>query len=188
MSMRRKDREMSAEYGLGVVERAEYGVLSCRDGEGLMSVPLSFANEGMTLYFHSAKSGHKTQVLEDAKAVEIVFVDRVHVPNLQSPSELRELAADVLAQNIMKIYTTEYSSAIVQGTCHLVEDEPEIRKALQLICAKYTPDYLEWFDLAMERSLSVVSVYKVLISSITAKCKRYDRHGVEMKWQRMDED
>ena len=57
--MRRKDREMNAEFGLEVIDRAEFGVLSLVDPQGeVYSVPLSIARDGSQLYFHSARSGY----------------------------------------------------------------------------------------------------------------------------------
>ena len=53
--MRRKDREMSAEFGLSVIDKAQFGVLSLVNMENeVYSLPLSIARDGDRLYFHSA--------------------------------------------------------------------------------------------------------------------------------------
>ena len=59
--MRRKDREMSAEFGLSVIDKAQFGVLSLVNMENeVYSLPLSIARDGDRLYFHSATAVLKT--------------------------------------------------------------------------------------------------------------------------------
>ena len=45
---------------------------------------------------------------------------------------------------------------------------------------------MHMFDAAVERSLSRTGVWKIEISSITGKRKKYDKDGVEMKYGRME--
>lgn len=55
--MRRKDREMSSEFGLKVIDKSRYGILSTVDEELPYGIPLSIVRDDNTLYFHSAKQG-----------------------------------------------------------------------------------------------------------------------------------
>ncbi|MDE6997422.1 MAG: pyridoxamine 5'-phosphate oxidase family protein, partial [Oscillospiraceae bacterium] len=57
--MRRKDRERDAAFAWEVFDKAPFGVLSLRDGEGGYGVPISPARIGETVYFHCARTGKK---------------------------------------------------------------------------------------------------------------------------------
>ena len=68
----------------------------------------------------------------------------------------------------------------------MLEDEKEKIKAMKLICEKYTPRKMKYFDMAIKAGLKRTNVYKVEIEDITSKRKKYDMHGEELKWQRME--
>ena len=56
--MRRKDREMDKDFGLEVIDKSKYGVISLVDNNNMpYSVPLSIVRDGDMLYFHSATVG-----------------------------------------------------------------------------------------------------------------------------------
>lgn len=62
--MRRKDREMSEEFALGVVDKCEWATAAMIDTEGApYAVTLSVVRMGDGIYFHSAMSGYKTECL-----------------------------------------------------------------------------------------------------------------------------
>lgn len=72
--MRRKDRELSPEQALEVVDSALWTVLSVLDPEGLpYGVPLNVIRKEAFIYFHSAKEGFKLDALaknpQDRKSV-----------------------------------------------------------------------------------------------------------------------
>ena len=55
--MRRKDRQLSLEDTLAVLEQGEYGILSttCKDGTPY-GVPVSYAYSNGCIYFHCARN------------------------------------------------------------------------------------------------------------------------------------
>ena len=58
--MRRRDREMSEAFGLGIIDKSRYGVLSMVDRDGKpFGLPLSIARDGHCMYFHSAQAAAK---------------------------------------------------------------------------------------------------------------------------------
>ena len=62
--MRRKDREMSEEFALGVVDKCEWATAAMIDTEGApYAVTLSVVRMGDGIYFHSAMSGYKTECM-----------------------------------------------------------------------------------------------------------------------------
>lgn len=187
--MRRKDRAMDREYGLKIIDNSDYGVVSMIENrDSTYSLPLSIVRDENTLYFHSAKAGKKVELLEDSSKVSVVFVGKTKIPENFSQKELDEMSKDVSkgVQFISKVFTTEFSSAIVNGQILKVEQREEKIKALKLICEKYTPDKMEYFPIAIKAGLDKVNIYKIEISDITSKRKKYDTNNEEMKWGRME--
>ena len=187
--MRRKDREMSREYGLKVIDRSKYGVVSMiEENNEPYGIPLSIIREVNTLYFHSAKDGKKVKTLKDNPKVSIAFIGEVEIPENFTVEELNEMAKDEskAVLFISSVFTTEYESVVIKGKVKLVEDEKEKIKAMKLICEKYTPSKMQYFYMAIKAGLNRTNVYMVEIEDITSKRKKYDMHGEEMKWERME--
>lgn len=185
--MRRKDREMGQEFALDLIERCDYGIMSLITESGEpYGVPLSVVRGGDVFYFHSARGGKKVEALAVNNAVCITFVGAVEVTNLYSDERLKELFSNPegVAKHISSVFTTEFESAMLFGKAELVSEKEEKVEAMRLICEKYTPDKMEYFDLAIETSYDRINVYRVVAERITAKRKKYDDSGVEMKWQR----
>ena len=187
--MRRKDREMSREYGLAVIDKSNFGVVSMiEENNEPYGIPLSIIREENTLYFHSAKEGKKVNNFEENPKVSIAFIEEVKIPENFTEEELNEIVKDKskISLLISSVFTTEYESSIVKGKVKLVEDEKEKIKAMKLICEKYTPTKMKYFNMAIESGLKRTNIYKVEIESISSKRKKYDIHGEEMKWGRME--
>lgn len=187
--MRRKDREMGIEFGLEVIDQSQYGVVSMIDEEGQpYGIPLSIVRDGHSLYFHSAKEGKKVEIFGKDPWVSVAFVGAVNVPEHFTNEELDAIAKDEskLALLTSKVFTTEFESAVVNGTVRRVEDEETKIKAMRLICQKYTPTKMPYFKMAIASGLKLTNVYQIEIREIKAKRKRYDKSGEEMKWGRMD--
>lgn len=187
--MRRKDREMSGDFGIEIIDKAKYGVLSMVAGDKEpYGVPLSIVRDGNNLYFHSAADGKKVRTLANSPNVGIVFVGEVKIPENCTKEQLDEITKDEsgTALLISKVFTTEYESAIIRGRVKLVEDEQEKIKAMRLICEKHTPTKMDYFDMAVKTGLRRTNVYKIEIKEIKAKRKKYDAHGEEMKRCRVE--
>lgn len=187
--MRRKDREMGREFGIEVIDNAAYGVVSIIDENNEpYGIPLSMVRDGNNLYFHSALDGKKVKAFEKNSVVSVAFVGQVKVPELFTAGELKEISEDKskAAMLISKVFTTEYESAIVKGKIKIVEDDNEKLSAIRVVCEKYTPEKMNFFNLAIESGLKSVNIYKIEIEEISAKRKKYDADGEEMKWGRME--
>lgn len=188
--MRRKDRAMNTEFAKQVIDRSRYGVLSIIDtGSGTpYSIPLSIVRDDDFLYFHSAIEGTKVDLFSDINQVKIVFVGEVHVPNLFTTSQLDEMTKDEekTVQLISSVFTTEFESAIVTGKIKEVLDTDEKIHALKLICRKYTPDKMTYFQHAIKSGEKYTRVYRITMDVVEAKRKKYDSEGNEMKWGRLE--
>lgn len=186
--MRRKDREMDRAFGLSVIDDAAYGTLATVDSQmQAYCLPLSIVREGNTLYFHSAKEGQKVEILKNNPQVCVSFVGRVQVPDNYTDEELDEIVKDEKQTVLLisKVFTTEFESAIVKGKVEEVVEREEQVRAMRLVCKKYTPTKMKYFDQAIKAGLGRAQVYKIEIDQITAKRKKYDQDGEEMKWGRM---
>lgn len=186
--MRRKDREMSREFGIELIDRADFGVVSIIDKNNEpYGIPLSIVRDGNNLYFHSALDGKKVKIFEKNPIVSVSFVGQVKVPENYTDQEMSEMAKDKSKSDlfISKIFTTEYESAIIKGKVSLVEDKEEKFTAMKLICEKYVPTKMDYFKLAFAKA-DLTNLYKIEIEEVKAKRKKYDAHGEEMKWGRME--
>lgn len=184
--MRRKDREMDANFAHEVIDRSPYGVLACVTAEGKpYAIPLSIARDGDRLLFHSATSGSKVDYLPDGQEVALTFVSYVKVPELFSPEELDKVLNEPGAAASLgsKVFTTEFESACVQGRIYEMTDPEEKMAGLRCICEKFTPDKMAYFELAANNALKITKVYQIQIESLTGKRKRFDAQGNELKWQ-----
>lgn len=188
--MRRKDREMGIEFGLKVIDKAAYGILSMIDeNDEPYGIPLSIVRDGDILYFHSAMDGKKVKIFEKNPKVNVAFVGETKIPENYTKKELDEMMKDEskAALFISSVFTTEFESTVVKGQVKPVEYEEEKIKAMKLICEKYTPTKMDYFNIAIKAGLKRTNVYKIEIEEIKAKRKKYDANGQEMKWGRMEQ-
>ena len=109
---------------------------------------------GDDLYFHCAREGRKIDLLRRFPQVCVTFVgdDR---PAFVPPA----------------MYTTYFQSVIVTGTASEVTGTQEKTAALRALCQKITPDHMEGFETAIEKSLAVTAVWKVRMEEISGKAK-----------------
>ena len=160
--MRRKDRKKDKNFALEIIDKVSFGVITI--GESSYSIPLSFARDGDYLYFHGAKIGEKNSLLEKENHVRIVFVGDNYLPDPISREEIMENP-----KKLAKLFTLKYESAIVEGTCSLIEDKNERDLALTLICKKFYPDLDEYIKMAVEMNGDITSCYKIKIEEISGK-------------------
>lgn len=158
---------MPEAFAYGIADKCEWAVLAMVDADGLpYCVPLSIVRDGAFIYFHSATDGQKITALKNHDRVCIACVgDTYRVPDK---------------------FTTEYESAIIRGKASEVMDEDEKIKALRLLCQRHTPRNMAAFDSEIARSLARTAVWRIGISDITGKRKKYDKDGKEMKFGRME--
>ncbi len=168
--MRRSDRELDQEIALKIIDECQYATLSCVDEKGeVFSIPISIARDGMSIYIHGAKTGSKARLYKDGKIVELVAVSHNRVP---TPSyEYCESIKDSASELGSRVFTTEYQSAIAKTKAYEVTNESQKIKALELLCKKYTPNYMDYFDTAAIGSLSKINIYELKIEYLSAKAK-----------------
>jgi len=150
--MRRKDREISLQDAINILNKGEYGVLAtCGSDDHPYAVPLNYVYFDNSIYFHCANEGHKLD--------NIVFNEKVSFCVVG--------AAKVLPEQ----FSTLYESTIVFGRAKKVFGE-EKRNALVKLIEKYSKDYLEEGLKYIDNEWDKVCVIKIEIEKITGKAKR----------------
>ncbi|MBP1758708.1 MAG: 5-nitroimidazole antibiotic resistance protein [Firmicutes bacterium] len=165
--MRRRDREMPAEFALMVLDKCAYATLATTNPDGTpYSTPITIVREGACIYFHGALHGKKADNLRARPTICLSCVGETKV--------------------VPAYFTTEFESAVVTGIAQEVTEDEEKIHALRLLAERYTPDNMLHFDTAVAESLSRTAIWKITITEISGKRKKYDAKGVEMKFGRME--
>lgn len=148
--MRRKRQLLTNEETVAIFEAATAGVLAITDQDGYpYAVPLSFAYEDGSLFFHSSTAGHKLDAVKHCdKASFCVIADD-----------------DV----IQETFTTHFRSAIAFGRIGVLIDDERKRHALRLLAQKYSPDFLEAADAEIDGSWDRTCALEMTIEEMTGK-------------------
>lgn len=171
--MRKKSREMDAQWALEVMRKAPYITVSFTRADGTAyAVPLSLAcTDDRTWYFHCALEGDKLDAIAAHPQVCLSAVTKC-APTV-GPKD--------------GSFTLQYRSAIAFGTAELVTDDTEKIRALRAISERFLPQHMDAFDDAIARSLHRTAVVRITLDELpTGKRKQYDRNGEEMKYGRME--
>ncbi len=149
--MRRKRQALGAEEIRRILERNTCGVLAVTGEEGFpYAVPLSYTAQGDKIYFHCAKTGHKVDAIRQNAKVSFCVVDQDQI--------------------VPEKYTTYFRSVIAFGTAAILEDEAQIRQALESLGQKYAPgESAEHLHAEIEKELPAVCMIEMTVEHITGK-------------------
>lgn len=149
--MRRKRQQLTDAECIDILKNNTSGVLAvCGDGGYPYAVPLSYAYAGGALYVHCAKTGHKLDAIKACDKVSFCVVDQDQV--------------------IPENYTTHFRSVILFGRATILEQEQEIRNAIEALAIKYHPtDSKANRDAAIEREYKALCMVKIEIEHMTGK-------------------
>ena len=118
--MRRKRQLLSGSDTEAVLDRGSHGILACVGDEGYpYAVPLNYAYTNQTIYFHSAKSGHKIDAILKHPKVSFAVVDEDTIVSAE--------------------YTSYFRSVIAFGHARQVEGEERF-VALRALVEKYSAE------------------------------------------------
>ena len=154
--MRRKDRALTHEESLVLLERGEYGILAAVGNSPESwpyAVPLSYALMDGAVYFHSAPEGRKIRLLAANSRVCFTVVGST------------ELVYD-------RSFSTNYECAMVFGRAAPVEDAEEKHRALLRLAEKYLPEHMDKAEGEISRYFSRTAVYKISLDLVTGKARR----------------
>ena len=155
--MRRKDREITRiEDILSIVDRAKVLRLGLYDDNFPYIVPLHFGYEyaegKLIFYMHSAKEGHKLDLIRRNQNVCI---------ELDCDTEL------ISGGDIPCSYSSSFASLIGRGLAEIVDDEQEKVRGLCLLMKNQTGREFE----ITPQMASAVAVIKVVVCDFSAKSK-----------------
>ena len=156
--MRKASRQRSAEWALDVFDKAPYVSVGMVRSDGTpYVVPLSLVRKDeRTFYFHCADEGEKMDCLRVSPVVSLMAVSKCH-PEYE-----------VEKNN----FTEYYHSSIAVGKAEIVSEESEKIEALRLLCQRFLPKYMDYFEEAVRRSLGRTTVVRIsLTEPPVGKCK-----------------
>lgn len=150
--LRRKDRAISNDEAIAILNKAEYGVLSTVSPDGKpYGVPLNFCIIDHCLYFHCAIEGQKIDNIEKNKSVSFCAVgDNKILPDK---------------------FGTQYESVIVSGEAEEIFDDNK-QIALEGILKKYSSNYFEKGLEYIETLKAKTRVFKISILHVSGKARR----------------
>lgn len=149
--MRRKEKQLSNEASMELVNKGTYGVLATISENGYpYTTPLNYVYYKDCIYFHSAVEGHKLDNIKQCEKVSFCIASDV----------------ELLAEE----FDTNYKSVVLFGTaCEVFAEEKE--QALFALIKKYSPDYTEKGKEYIKRSQKATRVVKIKIDHITGKAQ-----------------
>ena len=149
--IRRKNQVLSQDECAAILYHATSGVLALSGDDSYpYAVPLSFVFDGEKIYFHSAKTGYKLDIICQNPKGSFCVVDQDQVV----PEE----------------YTTYFRSVVVFGTLRILEDEQEKYNAIKKLAVKYAPsDTAENRRAEIEREWVPLCMLEMTIDYLTGK-------------------
>jgi nitroimidazol reductase NimA-like FMN-containing flavoprotein (pyridoxamine 5'-phosphate oxidase superfamily) len=150
--LRRKDRAITDDEAMAILNKAEYGVLSTVSPDGKpYGVPLNFCIIDRCIYFHCAIEGQKIDNIESNKSVSFCAVGKTEI--------------------LPDKFGTNYESAIVSGEIEeIVGDHKQM--ALEGLLKKYSQNYFEKGLEYIETLNAKTRVFKIGIKQLTGKARR----------------
>lgn len=136
--MRRKKQMLSVDKCIEILNKGTSGVLALLgDHDYPYAIPISYVYCNSKLYFHGAKSGHKIDAINKCSKASFCVIDQDNI--------------------ISEEYTTYFRSVIAFGNIHIMENEIEIKKAIEDLAKKYSPANNE-----TERNAEIEKEWKLL--------------------------
>ena len=150
--LRRKDRAITEEEAIALLNKAEYGVLSTVSENGdPYGVPLNFWVIDHCIYFHCAVEGQKIDNIQQNKSVSFCTVGNTKI--------------------LPDKFATKYESVIVSGEVEEVFDMNK-QLALEGLLHKYSPEFIDKGIKYIEDLNEKTRVFKITIHKLTGKARK----------------
>ena len=149
-AMRRKDREITNRQELdAIIQSAKVMHLALADDNIPFLVPVFYAYDGTSLYFHSAQTGTKIDILKRNNKVCFEI----------------SIAHGVIESDMACDFEAQHRTVIGFGKATFVEDEAEKVKALDMVVARFSDKEFEY----PKANLNRTAVLRIDIESIKGK-------------------
>lgn len=157
--MRRKDRELTRDEALVIIQNTPHAVLATVGADGTpYAVPISPVWFENSLYFHTAATTDSLRYrnIQHNNKVSVCFVGRA------------ETAADELPNE----FSVNYASAIVTGRVSQIKDEAEKRRIATAIAKRQVPAAGdEAIRKYYEAGNKGIFVWKIDVATVTGKAR-----------------
>lgn len=151
-NLRRKDRSMEITEAQELLHTGEYGYLATVDAEGQpYGIPLSYAYEDGSIYFHCAVAGHKLDNLAQNSKVSFCVVGMTKV--------------------LPEQFATLYESVVAFGEATEVQGA-ERYQALLWLLEKYCPQHIPEGKQYIADKDAATKVFKITIRHLSGKTRR----------------
>lgn len=149
--MRRKNQLLDEAKALEILKNGTSGVLALLGDEDYpYAVPLSYVYSDGKIYFHGAKSGHKIDAINKHSKASFCVIEQDNI--------------------IPEEYTTYFRSVIAFGKIKIMDDEKQMRSAIELLAKKYHPtDTKANRDNAIDREWKPLCMIELEIEHLTGK-------------------
>ncbi len=149
--MRRKKQILSNKEIIELLEKGTSGVLALLgDNEYPYAVPVSYVYDNSRIYFHGAKAGHKIDAIRKCSKASFCVIARDEI--------------------FPEKYTTIFKSVIVFGKIRILEDENEMREAVERLAVKYHPtDSIENRNQEITREWKALCMMELSVEHMTGK-------------------
>lgn len=163
--MRRKDFEGESSGAGEILDRAEVGQLGLTDTEGWPRIiPVNFARDGGSIYFHGAAEGEKYALLRNGGRV--TFLAYLAFSIIPSYWRSKDYACPAGAF---------YKSVHIRGACFIVDSPQEKAAALNMIMEKYQPEggynKISADDPLYAKALQETALFRVVSEMVSVKSK-----------------
>lgn len=150
--MRRKKQLLPNEETVSIINQATCAVVGVIGDDGYpYTFPIShaFDMENNKIYFHSAKSGHKIDAINDEPKVSFSIIGKDDVVSAE--------------------YTTYFKSVQGFGKAYIVEDDKERARAFRLLAEKFCKADMGRLDEIMVNEAPNATVVAVEVEHMTGK-------------------
>lgn len=148
--MRRKDREIKDRNEIDqIIQSTQICRLGLSDHGQPYVVPLNFGYDGKAVYFHSASSGRKLQILAQNRRVCLEF----------------EGDYELLPANEACSFSAHYESVIAFGEAELLTEPDAKKHAYDIIMAHYAEPPFKYNPKSIENSV----VIRVALDTVSGK-------------------
>ena len=154
--MRRKDREITdAGEMLRILDKCQVCRLGFTEPDGsVYIVPLSFGysyeNDALTLYFHGAASGKKSELLQGSPSV-----------GFETDIPVMLIEAEIACK-----YSYKYQSIIGKGKAEIISETSQKTEAMRRIMQKYSGTADWGFD---DKAFENTMLFKVTVKEWSCK-------------------
>lgn len=149
--MRRFKQAIPEEECIRILEKEEAGVLAVIGDEGYpYTVPMNYIYNDGKIYFHTAKGGHKNDAIANNEKVSFCVVEQAEVKP--------------------ELFTLYFKSVVAFGKAKMIDDPAEMRKAMEIITRKYSPDESdEAVNAKIDVRFNALAVIEMEIEHISGK-------------------